>query len=220
VPVAYLLMSAFLLVTGGQPYYTVGLLLALWAAGCVVVTRWARSPGRRALVTVAVAVDTAVALVIALPVVPVDQLGRTPVPAINQVARDSVGWPAYVREIDAVWAALPPAEKRRAVVVTANYGEQGAIARLGPALGLPQAYSGQNALWSLARPPDDTTTVVLVGYGHADAWLAARFSSCSVRGRLDDLVGVDNEEQGQPVRVCVGPRRPWPSLWPLFRHLD
>ena len=39
---------------------------------------------------------------IALPLVPVADLGSTPIPGINQAARDTVGWPAYVREVAAV----------------------------------------------------------------------------------------------------------------------
>ena len=223
IAVAYLLMAAFLLVTGGQPYYTLGLLLTLWTAGCVVAWEWAqRGHARRrsGLLAAAVALDTAVAMVLALPRVPPPTLGSTPIPAINQVARDSVGWPTYVAQVARVWHALPPEEQAHAVIVTGNYGEQGAIARFGPRLGLPDAYSGQNALWGLARPPDGTTTVVLINYADADAWLATRFASCQVRDRLDDEIGVDNEEQGEPVRVCTTPRRPWPSLWGDFHHLD
>jgi hypothetical protein len=44
--------------------------------------------------------------------------------------------------------------------------------------------------------------------------------SCRVVGRLDNGVGVDNEEQGQPVAVCHDPRLPWPQLWERLHHLD
>ncbi|RZS78998.1 dolichyl-phosphate-mannose-protein mannosyltransferase [Motilibacter rhizosphaerae] len=216
VAVAYLLVCAFLLLSGGQPYYTLGLVAYLWAAGCVVAARW-----RRGLVLAAVVVDAAVSAVIALPLVPLASLGSTPVPVANQVVRDSVGWPAYAQEVAAVWTSLPQAERAHAVVVTANYGEQGALARYGPELGLPRAYSGQNQLWHVARPPDSATTTVLVGFGDAgEDWLHERFGSCTVRGRLDDRVGVDSEEQDEPVRVCTGVREPWSRLWPRFAHLD
>ena len=38
---------------------------------------------------------------ISLPLVPVSALGSTPVPSINQAARDQVGWPAYVGQVAA-----------------------------------------------------------------------------------------------------------------------
>jgi hypothetical protein len=220
-PVAYLLVCGFLLISGGQPYYTLGLLLALWAAGCVVVEAWAaKRVVRWAVLGVVVLVNAAVSMVIALPVVPETQLGHTPLPAVNQVTRDSVGWPTYVAEIAAVYRQVPAAERARTVVVTGNYGEHGAVDRYGHQYGLPRAYSGHNALWFLARPPDGTSTVVLVNYGDAGTWLADRFASCQVKARLDNRIGVDNEEQGQPVRICRGPRDPWRRLWADFKHLD
>jgi hypothetical protein len=53
-----------------------------------------------------------------------------------------------------------------------------------------------------------------------DGWLADRFSSCRVSARLDNRIGVDNEDQGEPVHVCRGPLRPWPQLWVDFKRLS
>ena len=36
---------------------------------------------------------------------------------------------------------------------------------------------------------------------------------------IDNGVDLDNDEQGQPVCLCLGPRQPWTSLWPKLRHL-
>jgi hypothetical protein len=79
-------------------------------------------------------------------------------------------------------------------------------------------FSAHNALYDQDRPPDDTTTVVFVG-GQLPA--AERlFASCVTVAVLDNGVGVDNEEQGQPVAVCRDPAQPWADLWPQLRHLD
>ena len=43
--------------------------------------------------------------------------------------------------------------------------------------------------------------------------------NCEVRARIDNREGVDNDEQGEPVMVCDGPRRPWREEWPDLRHL-
>jgi hypothetical protein len=145
-------------------------------------------------------------------------VGRTPVPAINRTAADQVGWPTYVDEIATVYRALPPADRSRAVVIASNYGEAGAVDRFGPARGLDQVYSGHNELYAVARPPDGTEVVVLVG-GQVRR-VAADFTSCRQVARLDNRVGVDNEEQGEPVTVCRGPRADWTTLWPVFRHID
>ena len=50
--------------------------------------------------------------------------------------------------------------------------------------------------------------------------LARTLFSCRVVDRLANGVGVDNEEQGEPVAVCTDPRRSWPTLWERLHHLD
>jgi hypothetical protein len=125
---------------------------------------------------------------------------------------DSVGWPAYVRQMTAPYDASP--DRAHTVVVTSNYGEAGSIAHYRPDVAV---YSAQNALFDQARPPDGTTTVVFVG-GEYD--LARTLLTCRVVDHLDNGVGVDNEEQGEPVAVCTDPRLPWPQLWDRLHHLD
>ncbi len=44
----------------------------------------------------------------------------------------------------------------------------------------------------------------------------SRAAACVARIDNDD--GVDNDEQGAPVMVCAGPRRPWSEEWPDLRH--
>jgi hypothetical protein len=159
--------------------------------------------------------NAVVACVIGLPVLPAAILARTPVPAMNIVAADQVGWPEYVEQVARVWEDV---QDPSAVVLTGNYGEAGAVARLGPALGLPSPYSGQNALGLLPPPPESATTVVAVG------WAAQRvsegFEGCRVVTRLDNGIDLDNEEQGAPVSVCHGRTESWSTLWPRLRHLD
>jgi hypothetical protein len=36
---------------------------------------------------------------------------------------------------------------------------------------------------------------------------------------IDNDDGVDNDEQGEPVMVCRGPRGSWSEQWPELRHL-
>lgn len=218
---AYPIMCVLLLALAGQPYYTAGLLLALYAAGCTPTMQWLTGRrGRAILVGSAVTANTAVAAVIALPLLSVATLAHTPIPGINQTVRDQIGWPVYVQQIATVYRALPAADRQHTIVLTGNYGEAGAIARYGKADGLPsQPYSGQNQLWYLGRPPDSATVAVVVGIDD-DQWIAAQFASCQTQGQLDNLVSISNEEQGRVIRVCRNPVEPWQILWPRFRHLD
>jgi uncharacterized membrane protein len=205
---------------GGQVYYPFGLLAVLFAAGCVPVTDALARVARRwwVLVVGLVALNAAVSASVALPLVPLAALGASPIPGLNQLARDQVGWPTYVRQVAAVYDALPDQDRRRAVLVTSNYGEAGALARYGPPLRLPGVYSGHNALYDVARPPDTATIAIVVG-GQLRS-VSDEFASCTVMARLDNRVGVDNEEQGQPIALCRNPAAPWRSIWPRFRHQD
>jgi 4-amino-4-deoxy-L-arabinose transferase-like glycosyltransferase len=217
--IAYPVLLVLVLATGGQIYYPLGLLLFLVAAGAVPVGDWTRrtrSRTRLGWVVAAVALTVVVSSVIALPLVPVSAVGATPIPAMNQAVRDQVGWPQYVAEVRTAYRTVPAASRPHTIVLTSNYGEAGAVAKYGR--DLPNVYSGHNALYFVARPPASATTVVAVGFGRS--FLQARFSTCRRAGALDNRVGVDNEEQGDPIEVCTGPRRPWPQLWPEFRHND
>jgi hypothetical protein len=217
---AFAVVVALTFVSGTQPYYPTGLVIVLYAAGMVPAAELcARSTIWRVVLVVVLVVNAAISAVVSLPVLPLAQLGASPVPALNLAAADQVGWPTYVGQIARVYQTdVPPADRSDTVVVTSNYGEAGAVARFGPAHRLPRVFSGQNALYPLGPPPATTRTVVFVGYQLPDA--RPLFDSCRVRGHLDNLVGVDNEEQQAPVAVCRGPRLSWARLWPRLHHLD
>jgi 4-amino-4-deoxy-L-arabinose transferase-like glycosyltransferase len=206
--VAFGVLVVFTFVGGTQPHYPVFLLPLPFAAGIVAMERrlgrvWA---GLFAL-------NGLVSALIGLPLVPVGSVGATPVPGVNPLVGDSVGWPAYVRQITTVYDALP--DRASAVVYASNYGEAGAVHHYAPQL---PVFSGQNGLYDQARPPASATTVVLVGGQYPD--VRHLFATCRVVDRLDNGVGVDNEEQGEPVAVCRGPSASWAVLWPRLRHLD
>jgi hypothetical protein len=244
---AFVVVVVFTFVGGAQFYYPLGVLQVLVAIGCVPTAEWMRTRGRRMLVWVGVILNGLTSAVIALPLVPVDQVGATPLPAMNQVTADSIGWPAYVQQVadaadsvsDAAGsnaagsdAAASEPGARGVPIVTANYGEAGALDRFGPAVGIhaDDVYSGHNELWYRGHPPDPSDSLgaasapaadaaVFVGYFSAEL-LSSMFDSCEVRGELDNGVGVDNEEQGAPITVCSGIRVPWSEAWPRFAHLD
>ena len=213
-------LLALVFALGSQPYYPFGLVAVLFALGCVPVAAWAGrgGTGRRALVVGGVALNAAVSAVIALPLVPVSLLGGTPVPDVNQVARDSVGWPTYVAQVARAVDALPPAERARAVVVATNYGEAGALDRYGPDHDLPPVVSGHNALADRGAPPASADVAVVVGEQAERA--PDLFATCETVGRLGSGLGVDTEEEGQPIAVCREPVGGWDAVWPALRHLD
>ena len=208
-----LALLAFTFIGGTQPHYFMTPLAAVFAAGCVRLG--ARIESYRQL-AVPWGLNAAFCALIGLPLLPLAVLGSTPVPAISPLAADQVGWPAYTETVATAYDLAVQEHGEPVAVITANYGEAGALARYGPEHGLPAPLSGHNHLHVLGGPDAEAATVVLVGHGR----LATQFETCAVAGELDNGVGVDNEEQGVPVRVCHGPLDSWDQLWPLFAHLD
>ena len=206
--VAFVVLLVFTFVGGTQPHYPVFLLPVPFAAGIVALERhlgrvWAAL----------FALNAVVSAFIGLPLLAVGTVGSTPVPGINPLVGDSVGWPAYVHQITSAYDALP--DRASAVVFASNYGEAGAVRLYAPDV---PVFSAQNALYDQARPPESATTVVVVGGQYDQA--RRLFASCRVVDHLEDGVGVDNEEQGEPVAVCRGPVASWDVLWPRLHHLD
>ena len=217
---AYLALLGIALVTGGKPYYTLGLLLALFGAAGVVAERSLAAGTRRpARLGVAIGASAVIAALLVLPLVPVQDVHATPIPTVNEDAIETIGWPMFTAVVAHVWSELPPAQRARAVVYASNYGEAGAIARYGPALGFPQAYSGHNAFWRFGRPPDGARPVIVTGY-RDPASLHGTFAGCTLSARIDNGVQVDNEEQGAPVWTCARTAAPWSRLWPRLRSLN
>jgi 4-amino-4-deoxy-L-arabinose transferase-like glycosyltransferase len=214
--VAYPVLCVLVLASGGKPYYALPLLLVLTAAGCEPLVRWARGRWRVATVVVVGVVAAAMSAVITLPVLPADSLS---VPnAINEEQGEQLGWPQLTSAVAAGWSAIPAAQRSRAVIFAENYGEAGAIARYGPARGLPEPYSGHmsNADWG--PPPDSSNGPVVVVNQEGDQGIGRFFTGCHVVGHVDTGRNVDNQEQGAPVTLCSGTTRPWSALWPSLRH--
>ena len=217
---AYVVLLAIALVTGAKPYYTMGLLLVLVGAGGVVAERWMRNKrGRKLALAAAVAVSAAVAALITLPLVPVEEVHATPIPDLNEDAIETIGWPTFTATVGRVWNHLPQSERSTAVVYASNYGEAGAIARYGRIYGITRAYSGHNAFWRFGRPPDGARPIIVVGYHHPET-LHGDFSGCVLSARINNRVAIDNEEQGTPIWTCATTTEPWSKLWPRLHSLN
>lgn len=211
---AWVVLAVVFMVTGGKPYYLAGLLPILLAAGSVQVDAWLeRGRARKPLLGGAIAVSAVVGATISLPVLPADD--SDPVVAVNGDVAETIGWPDLVEAVSGEHQKLE--NRDRAVILTANYGEAGAIERFGAELDLPQAYSGHNAYHDWGPPPDGAAPVIVVGLSPTE--MAAHLEGCRVEARIDNADDVENDEQGEPIMVCEGPRGSWSEQWPDLRHL-
>lgn len=207
------ILVLLLLATGGKPYYLAG---ALPTAAAVGAVWWVQRPGwRRRRTAVVVAINGAVSVLIALPVLPVDTFVGSPAAAVFPEPLEMIGWPEFVDQVAADYAEIDDGS-RSAVVFAGNYGEAGAIDRYGGARGLPRAYSGHNSYADFGVPPGSAGPVLVIGFDDPTTW----FVGCRA---LDPIVmphDIDTEEQGRPVWACDAPVRAWSDLWSDLRHVD
>ena len=192
--ISFLLLIAVFVALGGKPYYVAGLMPLLLAAGAQPVVdrlpRWG---------SVALLVLSTPALVFTLPLLPASSTGV--VLAANPDAGETIGWPSFARQVEAV---VPPG----AVVVTGNYGQAGALQRYTSLA----VFSGHNG-YGLWEVPPGSAQALTVGIGRD--LLERDCLQVSDVGRIDSIV--DNNENGTPLRLCT-PRRPWAERWQDFRH--
>lgn len=211
--VSWLVALLVFMVTAGQAYYTVGVYPALVAAGAVVLelrprTFWA--------LTAVVVVTSVVLMPASLPILTPRTLATSGWAADGEQQLEMVGWPREVGLIAAAFWSLPAAQRSHAVILTANYGEAGAVDRYRARFELPEAYSGLNAFGLWGPPPATARPVVLV-------WEDPRPPTYLRGCRSVRRVGgpVPNEEHDYArIFVCDGPRGTWASIWPHVAHLS
>ena len=212
VAVAFLVVVAVFLVTGGKGYYVGGAIPPLIAAGCTALAdRW---PVRRlATAGVVLALSAIVAWPALVPVLPARVYTSSFYPVIDADQRETIGWPELVGTVRAALDGLPSGQRRTAVVFTANYGEAGALEWYD--VGRP-VYSGHNGWADWGPPPAGAAPVVVLGWDRPQD----DFTGCRRVARVTNDEGADNEERGAGVWVCAGPRGTWAQQWPRLSHLD
>jgi hypothetical protein len=210
----WLFLAVVFTAFGGKAYYLTGMLGALLAAGAQPALDWARRRrGRLRGWMAGAGVATLVALPITLPLVPLAQLHSSGVVGANYDAGETVAWPTYVDEVMQVAGRADVRDVGPVVFLASNYGEAGAIERYAHVA----AYSGQNGFWWWGPPPQVSSPVVAVGFDRPT--LLRWFGSVALATRLDNHLGVDNDEQGAPVWICRDPRGSWSSIWPQVKAL-
>ncbi|HKR69429.1 MAG TPA: glycosyltransferase family 39 protein [Streptosporangiaceae bacterium] len=203
-------------VLGGKPYYPGGVYTFLFAAGAVPAERWLHAKADRIKgAVIAMVISTAGALVVAIPLLPAAALHTVPLQKINYDLAESIAWPKQVALVAREYHALAPSLRRHTTVITANYGEAGAIDRYGAQYGLRQVYSGANNFWLWGPPPASATAAIAVDVD--PALLRREFTSVRLVAVFHNGIGVDDDEQGARIYLATGLRTPWSRAWTAFR---
>jgi len=107
---------------------------------------------------------------------------------------------------------LPAGDRGRLAVLTANYGEAGALDLYGGEYGLPLAISRVNSFGERGYGDSPPETLIVVGF--QSAYLAMHFASCRLAAKIRYLYGVANMETRSPgVFVCQGLLESWQEFW-------
>ena len=198
----------------GRSYYPLPAMALAVAAGAVALERWrpARRRRRRAALGALVVLQLALLAAASPLVVPV----RTTAGMIRSgiwkdaIYKDEIGWPELAAQTARAWGSLTPAERRDAAILTGNYGEAGALAHFGPALGLPPPLSGHLSwqYWRPAKLPER----LLVTVGYDASTLRGMCTTYRRVATIDNRWHLANEELGRTIDVCRL-ARPLGAIW-------
>lgn len=230
---AFLISLAILLAVDGRTYYLLPAFPALLAGGAVGLEGWLASSRlgwlRVGLVGLLGLGGAATAPLFA-PVLPPEvyitysqALGiRQPrletyrESLLPQLFADRFGWPEMAETVAGVYQSLSPEDQARAVVLTGNYGQAGAIDLYGPALGLPGAISGhQNySLWGTRGYSGE----VVIAIGVRPELLRRFYAQVEYVDETYHPYAMPYENT--PIYVCREPKQPLDEVWGEFKHWD
>ena len=202
--------------SGGKPYYSAPALVGLFAAGAVAVEQsYAGRPLPWRSWPTALGLSMVTASLIALPFFPVSVASK--LRGVDQEVVETYGWPQFTAQVAAATRGLPS----DTVVFTSNYGEAGAFARFGPALGLHLPIASAHNGYGYWGPPSGSDQLV-VAVGEWDKSDLQKYWGSVTEIAPLRLAGVTDEETANHAAIflCRAPRGSWAQLWPHLRHLD
>lgn len=212
VPVTYVVLLVAYIAGNGKAYYLASLYPAVLALGALPAARLRF----QRILAIAIALSAVVSAFIALPLLPARSLQGSFVMAVNPDQGETVGWPRFVDTVEKAWHAIPAQQRKHTAIFTGNYGEAGAVDILGGPQELPRAYSGHNGFSEWGMPPATDTHALVLGYSRP-SHTAPYFTDCRALAKIDNGVGLDNDEQGLPLLFCKRTAS-WSTLWPRLRH--
>jgi hypothetical protein len=229
---AYVILLVMLIVSQqSRPDRLLGMYPVLIAAGIALVERTVSSRAGRALVVAALVLGCLPGVPIVVGVLPPPVLARyvawlglqtsgergksSPIP---QLLADRTGWEAFVNQIAAVYRALPPEDRRQALVYAPSYGMAGAVDVLGRKDGLPRAIAGQNSYWHWSEEEGvDSDVLITVDANPED--LRALFREVTEVG-VTSCAYCMNWRNGKPIHLARRSIVPVHTIWARTRHYE
>lgn len=230
-PIAYAVMAVIFLALHGKAYFIVPIYPVLLAAGAVAIEGWLPWNVLRGAVLAAVAGIGVLLAPLALPVLPPEKyapyaaaLGIPTGAASSEHGQNGslppqlagmVGWPEMAAKVSAVYNALPPEERARAVFYGRDYGEAAALDIYGPAHHGPPVVAGNNNYFLWGPKGYDGSVVIVLGDDVTP--LMKNYRNIELVGRIDNPFA-QNWEAHLPIYVLRGPHMPLTKLWPKLKY--
>lgn len=219
----YLLMLGFMLIISGRPYYLGAVYTPLLAAGPIALQKILQRRNLRLEKTKKafsglLAFGAICAVPTILPTLPEWSSLRYELGKNYQDYAEILGWDELVTQVSEVYTSLPEEDRRKAAILTENYGQAGSISILGDTYGLPDAISGHNNyyLWG----PRGFSGEVCVVVGFNEEFLRRKFKFVQQVGKITNDHGILNSEYGKPLFICRNSYRPFAETWHEFRRYN
>ncbi|MEV6770091.1 glycosyltransferase family 39 protein [Nocardia sp. NPDC051030] len=217
IPAALLLMTAFVVITHGRPYYPTGFFPAMFAIGAVGFWQFPRKRWMN-LAVIPVIMITVVTYIGTLTLLPLPPSWRSQTEdaidlGIRSAFWGTTNWPRMVSAVDSGYETLTPAEKAHSAIITQGYWQGGAVEEFGGEYNLPATYSPSRGFGFFGPPPDSVTTVIFVGLDTAEPNLRSHFAEVERVVQLDDPMGIPGIDRMVAVWKCKTPKQPWSTLW-------
>jgi hypothetical protein len=231
-PIAFVAMQILVYLLHGKAYYLAAFYPILFAGGALAIEGWIASPILRGVAAAAIAITGIVIAPVALPILPpadyaayahalgmssrASAMEKGAASVLPQYLADMFGWREMAEKVSAVYNALPPEERAKAVFFGRNYGEAAALDIYGPAFNGPPAISAHNTYYLWGPLGFDGSVVIMVG---DTARIAPQFDSVTRAGELDSPYAMPYETN-VPISILRGLHVPLALAWPKLKHYD
>jgi 4-amino-4-deoxy-L-arabinose transferase-like glycosyltransferase len=229
-PIAYAVTAVLFYGLHGKANYLAPIYPVLLAGGAVAIEGWFAWRPLRWIAIAAVAGIGILMMPLALPVLEPNQYGAYAhalgIPngasatekgdhsALPLHLAGMIGWPEMAAKVSAIYNALPPDERARAVFYGRDYGEAAALDVYGPALHGPPVVAAHNNYYLWGPRGFDGSVVIVVGNDVLP--LMQNYRSITAAGRIDTPYA-ESFETNLPIYVLRGPRVPLKVLWPKLK---
>jgi 4-amino-4-deoxy-L-arabinose transferase-like glycosyltransferase len=229
---AALLLALLLAAQKSRPDRIAGIYPLLFAAGAVVVEPWLATRVRQVAVGLVLALGFVLFAPLGLPLLPPEraaryaerlgagrpiEAGESKASSLPQWFADRLGWEELARDVAAVVAELPAAERAATAVFAQDYGTAGSLEWFGAARGTTGVHAAHNNYFLWGPPSAPITTAVVVGDEEED--LRELFTSVEL-ARVTRVEWVMPYRRELAIWVCRDPSVDLVERWEGWKHFE